>query len=129
MLPVITVKDAEQALLVANQLPLGLSGAVFAKTTSQARQIARRLETGNVCLNDTAVHYFCVESPLGGIKDSGLGIRHGYEAIRQFCWTETIVEDRPLMGPVSRTVMNQLRFPYQPRVRRVLRFIMRKVYG
>lgn len=129
VLPVIEVQDAEEALRVANSLPLGLSGAVFAKTTAQARAVARRLETGNVCLNDTAVHYFCVESPLGGIKHSGLGFRHGYEAIRQFCWTETIVEDRPLLGPVSRALMKQLRFPYQPRVRRVLRFVMRKLYG
>lgn len=129
VLPVIAVDNADEALRVANALPFGLSGAVFARSTAEARRVARQLETGNVCLNDTAVHYFCVESPLGGIKQSGLGVRHGHEAIRQFCWTETVIEDRPLFGPLTRALMGQLRYPYRPRVRRALRFLMRKVYG
>lgn len=128
VLPVITVRDTEEALAIANALPFGLSGAVFASSTSAGRAIARRLQTGSVCVNDSAVHYFCVESPLGGIKQSGLGARHGHESVAQFTWTETIIEDRPLFGPVTRLLMKNLRFPYQPRVRKALRAVMRFVH-
>ena len=129
VLPVIAVKNIEEAITLANALPVGLSGAVFAGSTSAGRAIARRMQTGNVCVNDTAVHYFCVESPLGGMKQSGLGTRHGHEAIAQFTWTETIIEDRPFFAPITRLLMKQLRFPYQPRIRKLLHVIMRLLYG
>ncbi|MDX2022313.1 MAG: aldehyde dehydrogenase family protein [Deltaproteobacteria bacterium] len=128
VLPIITVQDVAEAVALANALPYGLSGAVFAGSTSEGRAIARQLQTGNVCVNDSAVHYFCVESPLGGVKNSGLGARHGHEAVANFTWTETIVEDRPCLGPVTRLLMKQLRFPYQPRVRKALRAVMRLLY-
>ena len=129
VLPVICVTDIDEAVRLANALPYGLTGVVFAESTSVGRAIARRLETGTVCINDSAVHYFCVESPMRGTKQSGLGARHGHEAIAQFTWTETIVEDRPGLGLLTRMLMKQLRFPYRPRVRKALRAVMRLLYG
>jgi hypothetical protein len=69
-----------------------------------------------------------VESPLGGIKHSGLGFRHGPEALRQFCRVETIVEDRPLLGWLGAIVERELRFPYRARTLRALRWLMRRLY-
>ena len=46
----------------------GCRAASGRATSTGARALARRLETGNVCINDVLVNYFCVEAPLGGIK-------------------------------------------------------------
>ena len=108
VLPIMRVPDAETALRVANDSPLGLSGSV--------------------CVNDVLVNYFCVEAPLGGVKGSGLGLRHGPEGLRQFCRLETIVEDHPVLGFLSPFVDRQLTFPYQSRVLRALRWLMRRLY-
>ena len=128
VLPVMRVPDAETALRIANESPLGLSGSVWSRDVARARALARRLEAGSVCVNDVLVNYFCVEAPLGGVKGSGIGLRHGPEGLRQFCRLETIVEDHPLLGFLSPFVGRQLTFPYQSRVLRALRWLMRRIY-
>jgi len=128
VLPIIRVRDAEDALRVANDSPLGLSGSIWTADAARGRALARRLQAGSVCINDVLVNYFIVEAPLGGIKGSGLGVRHGPEGLLQFCRLETIVEDRPLLGWLSRFVGSELMFPYRKRNLRLLRWLMRKVY-
>jgi len=74
------------------------------------------------------VNYFFVSAPLGGTKASGLGFRHGPEALRQFCYPQTIVEDRPLAQPLAAWVRRQLGFPYRQRVLTVLRWLLKAIY-
>jgi acyl-CoA reductase-like NAD-dependent aldehyde dehydrogenase len=128
VLPVMRVADAEEAVRVANDSPFGLSGSVWSRDVAKARAIARRVQTGSLCINDALFNYFCVEAPLGGVKSSGLGFRHGPDAIRQFCQTETIVEDHPLLGWLSPILAPQLMFPYRSRTQRLLRWFMRRFY-
>jgi acyl-CoA reductase-like NAD-dependent aldehyde dehydrogenase len=128
VLPVMRVRDAEEALRIANDSPLGLSGSVWSGDAGRAVALARRLETGSVAINDVLVNYFCVEAPLGGVKGSGIGLRHGPEGLRQFCRIETIVEDHPLLGWLSPFVGRELTFPYKSRTQRLLRRFMRWFY-
>jgi acyl-CoA reductase-like NAD-dependent aldehyde dehydrogenase len=128
VLPVMRVPDAETALRIANASSMGLSGSVWSRDEARARALARRMESGSVCVNDVLVNYFIVEAPLGGVKSSGLGLRHGPEGLRQFCRIETVVEDHPLLGFLSPFVDRQLMFPYQSRVLRALRWLMRRIY-
>ncbi len=75
------------------------------------------------------VNYFCFEAPLGGVKASGIGVRHGPEGLRQFCRIETIIEDHPLLGWLSPHVSRELTsFPYRARTQRLLRRFMRWFY-
>jgi len=129
VLPIMRVADAEEALRVANDSTLGLSGSVWSGDAARGRAIARRLQSGSVCVNDVLVNYFCVEAPLGGVKQSGLGYRHGPEGLRQFCRVETIVEDHPLLGFLSPLIARQLTFPYRARTLRLVRWLMRRLYG
>lgn len=129
VLPVLRVKDEEDAIRVANDSPLGLAGSVWSRNEARARAVADRLQTGSACVNDVLVNYFCVEAPLGGTKQSGLGYRHGAEALRQFCRTESVVETRWWARPVVGFLRRQLGFPYQPRVLRAIRLAMRWLYG
>ncbi len=128
LLPIIRAPDAEAALRIANDSALGLSGSVWSGNATRAAAMARRLEAGSVCVNDVLVNYFCVEAPLGGVKASGLGLRHGPEALRQFCRIETVVEDRALLGFLSPFLGRHLTFPYNARVLKVIRWFMRRLY-
>jgi acyl-CoA reductase-like NAD-dependent aldehyde dehydrogenase len=129
VIPVMRARDAEHAVALANGVGQGLGGAVFSRDVERARELARKLETGNVCLNDSLVHYFCVESPLGGWVGSGLGVRHGVEGLRQFCRAETIVEDAPLLGLLSPLVGRYVTsFPYRTGTLAWLRRLARALY-
>jgi acyl-CoA reductase-like NAD-dependent aldehyde dehydrogenase len=128
VLPVMRVADAEAALRAANDTPTGLSGSVWSRDAGRAAAIARRLQAGSVCVNDALVNYFIVEAPLGGVKASGTGFRHGPEGLRQFCRIETIVEDHPLFGWLSPLLGRELTFPYKTRTQRLLRWFMRAFY-
>ena len=128
VLPILRVRDAEEALRLVNESPTGLSGSVWTADVARGRELARRMVAGSVCINDVLMNYFVVEAPLGGVKASGLGVRHGPEALRQFCRLETIIEDQPLTGLLSPFIQKQLMFPYRPRTLRLLRWVMRRLY-
>jgi acyl-CoA reductase-like NAD-dependent aldehyde dehydrogenase len=127
-LPIVHVTDAEMAIRLTNASRLGLSGSVWSRNQARARAVARRLEAGSVCVNDVLVNYFFVSAPLGGIKSSGLGFRHGSESLQQFCTPRTIIEDRPGFGPVADWLRRELGFPYRKRVFDVLRWLLKAMY-
>lgn len=128
ILPLIRVLDAEEAVRLTNASSLGLSGAVWSRNTRGAAALAKRLATGSVCINDVLINYFFVASPLGAAKAAGLGFRHGPEALQQFCYPQTIVEDRPGLVFLARWIRKQLGFPYSRRVREVLAYVMKVIY-
>jgi acyl-CoA reductase-like NAD-dependent aldehyde dehydrogenase len=76
-LPIMKVADAEEAIRLANDSPYGLGGSVFSKDVARGEAVARRIEAGAVCVNDSNVNYAALELPMGGAKASGLGSRHG----------------------------------------------------
>ncbi len=84
-LPIMKVRDAEEAVSLANDSPYGLAGSVFSKDTEKGEKIARRVEAGAVCVNDAIINFAALELPMGGVKASGLGSRHGAHGIRKYC--------------------------------------------
>jgi len=90
---VMKVRDAEEALRLANDTRYGLSGSVFGEK-NRAEQVARRVECGAINVNDVLVNYFASDVPMGGWKESGIGYRHGEPGIKKFCRTESIVATR-----------------------------------
>lgn len=65
------VKDADDAVRVANDSPYGLGGSVFSQDIERARKIARRLDTGMVYINQPTNAK--ADIPFGGVKRSGYG--------------------------------------------------------
>jgi len=94
VIPIMKVHDAEEAVRLANDSRYGLDGSVFTKDGERGRAIAERLETGSVCVNDGLVNFVIPEAPMGGVKESGVGRRHGADGIRKYCRQKTIVTDR-----------------------------------
>ncbi|HSB63706.1 MAG TPA: aldehyde dehydrogenase family protein, partial [Thermoanaerobaculia bacterium] len=127
LVPVMRFWEDEEALRLANDTHLGLNATVFGPQ-GKAEAFARRLRSGQAIVNDVLVNYFVVESPLGGWRSSGLGVRHGVEALRQWTRVEAITTRRPLLAAVDRFLAKMLAFPYDPRVLSVLRRAMRILY-
>ncbi len=90
-LPIMKVRDADEAVRLANDSPYGLAGSVFSKDTEKGEQIARRVEAGAVCVNDAIINFAALELPMGGVKESGLGSRHGAGGIRKYCSQQALL--------------------------------------
>jgi acyl-CoA reductase-like NAD-dependent aldehyde dehydrogenase len=111
---VMKVRDADEAVRLANDTRYGLSGYVFGKTRD-AEAVARRLEVGAACVNDVLVNFLATDVPMGGWKDSGIGFRHGEYGIKKFVRPESLVITR--FGQKR----EPLYFPYTDKRRRQLR--------
>jgi acyl-CoA reductase-like NAD-dependent aldehyde dehydrogenase len=97
VLPIMKVRDAEEAVQLANDTRYGLNSSVFTKDLAKGERIARRLGAGNACVNDALMNYMAQEAPFGGTNESGLGVRHGPQGIRKYCSQQTIMITR--FGP------------------------------
>jgi len=90
-LPIMKVADEEEAIRLANESPYGLSGSVFSKDVAHGEAVARRVDSGAVCVNDALLNYSALELPMGGAKASGLGSRHGAGGIQKFCQHQALL--------------------------------------
>ncbi|MFQ5668253.1 MAG: aldehyde dehydrogenase family protein, partial [Candidatus Binatia bacterium] len=91
------VEDAKEAIRFANDSTYGLNASVWTRDIARGVELARRLESGNVCVNDCVLSAGVPALPFGGVKQSGIGTRHGgAEGLRQFCVHQSVlVESRP----------------------------------
>jgi acyl-CoA reductase-like NAD-dependent aldehyde dehydrogenase len=94
IIPVMKVKDREEAVRLANDCRYGLDSSVFTRDKKGGWEMAERIQAGSVCINDSLVNFVIPDAPMGGIKESGLGRRHGAEGIRKYCQQKTVVADR-----------------------------------
>jgi acyl-CoA reductase-like NAD-dependent aldehyde dehydrogenase len=94
IIPIVKVSSADEALRMANDSRYGLSASIFSKDKAAAWQLAEKMESGSVSINDSLVSFIIADAPMGGCKESGYGYRHGAEGIRKFCQQKTIVVDR-----------------------------------
>ncbi|MFN8113834.1 MAG: succinic semialdehyde dehydrogenase [Solirubrobacterales bacterium] len=93
-LPVMKVKDADEAIKLANDSPYGLQASIWTKDAARGEDLARRVEAGVVCINDAQLNYVALELPMGGWKDSGVGSRHGAGGIRKYTKQQTLLVTR-----------------------------------
>lgn len=94
IIPLVKVRDAEEALRLANDSRYGLSGSIFTRDRALAQRLAEEMQSGSVSINDSLVPFIVADAPMGGRKDSGFGYRHGAEGIRKFCQQKTVVTDK-----------------------------------
>ncbi|MGW1463046.1 succinic semialdehyde dehydrogenase [Streptomyces sp. NPDC002308] len=103
--PVVSVyrfSDEDEAITLANATPYGLNASVWTTDARRGHRVAARLRTGTVNINEGyAPAYGSVQSPMGGMKDSGLGRRHGSEGILKYTEAQTVAQQRLIpLAPV-----------------------------
>ncbi len=124
-LPIMKVADEDEAVRMANDSIYGLAGSVFGRDTAHAEEVARRLDTGAVCVNDAIVNYFALELPMGGAKASGLGSRHGAGGIRKFCSQQAVLVTPRVLARKKDLTM----FPYKAGTSKLLAGAFKFLYG
>jgi succinate-semialdehyde dehydrogenase/glutarate-semialdehyde dehydrogenase len=94
VLPIVRVRDVDEAIARANDTSYGLGANVWTRDARLAREIATRIESGSVCINDMTMTYGAIEAPFGGRKESGVGQVNGAEGVRGYTWAQPILTDR-----------------------------------
>ncbi len=123
-LPIMKVADAEEAVRLANDSPYGLAGSVFSRDTARGEEIARRVDSGAVCVNDAVINFAALELPMGGVKASGLGSRHGAHGIRKYCSEQAL-----MITPRLALKREPHFFPYSKRGTKLLGRAFKLLYG
>ena len=82
VLPVIKIRDGEDALARANASDYGLGGSIWSQDLDRAMDLAGRMDTGTVWINKHAE--LAPNIPFGGAKLSGIGTELGEEGLSEF---------------------------------------------
>ena len=89
VMPLVRVKDLDEAIARANRSPFGLGASVWTRNPSYMREATRRLEAGIVWVN---LHLKVPpEVPFGGTKQSGLGRENGIQALEAWSEAKTVL--------------------------------------
>ncbi len=93
VLGVMKVKDMDEAVALANDSDLGLTGSVWSKNRKYAEKLGRRIMAGVITINDHLMSQGLAETPWGGFKNSGIGRTHGAIGFDEMTQPQVIIHD------------------------------------
>jgi len=92
----------EEGIRRANDTDYGLNASVWTGDLHRGREVAWQIQAGTVNVNDAyASAWASIDAPMGGMKDSGVGRRHGAEGILRYTEAQTIAARRLLSSSID----------------------------
>jgi acyl-CoA reductase-like NAD-dependent aldehyde dehydrogenase len=88
ILPLLKFRDVDDAIARANDSEYGLGGSVWGRDEAAAAQVAQRLNTGTIWVNQ--IHTIGPDKPMAGHKQSGVGIENGVEGVLEYTVPKTV---------------------------------------
>jgi acyl-CoA reductase-like NAD-dependent aldehyde dehydrogenase len=105
--PVISIyrfHDEAEAVARANDGEYGLNASIYSRDGARARAMARQVKCGTVNINEAfGATFASIDSPMGGMRESGMGRRQGSEGIHRYTesqsvGTQRLVRFAPMLG-------------------------------
>lgn len=94
--------DEADAVARANDGSYGLNASIYSRDGDRARAIARHVRCGTVNINEGfGATFASIDSPMGGMRESGMGRRQGSEGIHRYTESQSVATQRLLrLSPV-----------------------------
>jgi len=93
-LPVMVVKDAQDAVNKANDCHYGLTTSIWTRDIKRGENLAKQLQTGVVTINNCCLTASLPELPWSGWKDTGYGTTNSERALMEMVRPKVIFTDR-----------------------------------
>jgi len=122
VLPVVTIRDEDEAVNAANDSEFGLSASVWTRSRRRALRLAERLQAGSVWVNDHMYSHNAPQLPWGGVKQSGFGRTHSKHGVYECVQVKMVGSDA---GRMPRPYY----FPYASRQAAFVPALLRAIYG
>jgi aldehyde dehydrogenase (NAD+) len=91
ILPVLKIKDIDEAISIVNEGEKPLALYVFTKDTATEDRVLERTSSGGACVNGTIVHISDARLPFGGVGPSGMGAYHGRHTFETFSHRKAVM--------------------------------------
>ncbi|MER6513079.1 succinic semialdehyde dehydrogenase [Nonomuraea sp. NPDC001636] len=89
----------EEAIELANDTIYGLNASIWTTDPARGRALAARVKAGTVNINEGyGSAYASYDAPMGGMKASGLGRRHGAEGLLRYTESKTVASQASWLG-------------------------------
>lgn len=120
LLPIMKVRDEDEAVTLANDSPYGLASSVWTSSPERAERVGTRIEAGGVNINNAMINVFQFPLPMGGWKNSGIGHRFGAaNGVRKFCRQQAFVSEKVNLKTETHW------YPYSPKKAKVTAAVLR----
>ena len=92
ILPVLTFKNFNEALLTISEKDKPLAAYLFTKNSEEKEQFKSKISFGGGCINDVVMHLSNDHLPFGGVGNSGIGNYHGKFGFETFSHQKSVLE-------------------------------------
>lgn len=96
VLPLLKFDNVEDVIARANNSIYGLGGSIWSADVNKAHEIAARLDTGTVWINE--IHTFSPHTTFSGFKQSGIGVQNAIDGLKEFTNTQSIILKKPALA-------------------------------
>nr|WP_189179140.1 succinic semialdehyde dehydrogenase [Microbispora rosea] len=92
-------RTEDEAIRAANDTAYGLNASIWTKDLARGRRLAARVKAGTVNVNEGyGSTYGSYDAPMGGMKSSGIGRRHGAEGLLKYTEIQTVASQAAWLG-------------------------------
>jgi aldehyde dehydrogenase (NAD+) len=91
VMPILTYRDLDPLLERIKKNPAPLVFYVFTRNIRKAKRILMEIPSGGGMINDVVLLFINMNTPFGGVGESGIGSYHGEAGFRAFSHDKTIL--------------------------------------